>query len=130
MHRFRQPPRQPTVVVAVAVLATWQQTKQRQQQQHDNNTTTNMTTNKIANMEWESLSGGNETMCETIVFFSVQVCLNPSTVLRQPDFQRYLFWGRKGMFLCFYVKKVCLWTLEHSQKHKNIKTYDIQHSIC
>ncbi len=30
----------------------------------------------------------------------------PWTVLRQPDLQRYIFLGRKGMFLCFYVKKI------------------------
>jgi hypothetical protein len=41
-------------------------------------------------------------------FFSVQVCFDPWTVLRQADLQRYLFcfWGGKGMFLCFYVKKI------------------------
>jgi hypothetical protein len=49
-------------------------------------------------------------MSETMFFFSVQVCLDPWTVLRQADLQRYLFWGGKGMFLCFYVKKMCLWT--------------------
>jgi hypothetical protein len=27
-------------------------------------------------------------------------------VLRQADLQRYLFLGGKGMFLCFYVKKI------------------------
>jgi hypothetical protein len=26
-------------------------------------------------------------------------------VLRQADLRMYLFWGGKGMFLCFYVKK-------------------------
>ncbi len=41
--------------------------------------------------------------------FSVQVCLNPWTVLRQPDLQRYLFLGGKGMFLCFYVKNCACW---------------------
>jgi hypothetical protein len=43
---------------------------------------------------------------QNYVFFSVQVCLDPWTVLRQADLQRYLFWGRKGMFLCFYVQKI------------------------
>ncbi len=47
-------------------------------------------------------------------FFSVQVCLNPWTVLRQPDLQRYLFSGGKGMFLCIWVKKMCLWTLPYA----------------
>ncbi len=51
-------------------------------------------------------SGGEETMCETMFFFSVQVCLDPWTVLCQADLQRYLFWGTKGMFLCFYVQKI------------------------
>jgi hypothetical protein len=45
-------------------------------------------------------------MCETIFFFSVQLCVNPWTGLRQADLQRYLFWGGKGMFLCFYVQKI------------------------
>jgi hypothetical protein len=44
-------------------------------------------------------------MCETI-FFSVQVCLNPWTVLRQADLQRYLFLGGKGMFMNLYVQKI------------------------
>ncbi len=52
------------------------------------------------------LSGGKETMFKTMFFFSVQVCLNPWTVLRQPDLQRYLFSGGEGMFLCFGVKKI------------------------
>jgi hypothetical protein len=41
-------------------------------------------------------------MFETI-FFSVQVCVNPWTVLRQADLQMYLFGGREWyvfMFLC------------------------------
>ncbi len=45
-------------------------------------------------------------MCETMFFFSVQLCVNPWTVLRQADLQMYLFLGGKGMFLCFYVKKI------------------------
>ena len=45
-------------------------------------------------------------MCETMFFFSVQVCLNPWTVLHQADLQRYLFGGGKGMFLCFYARKI------------------------
>ncbi len=45
-------------------------------------------------------------MCETMFFFSVQVCLDPWTVQRQADLQIYLFLGGKGMFLCFYVKKI------------------------
>jgi hypothetical protein len=45
-------------------------------------------------------------MCETMFFFSVQVCLDPWTVQPQADLQMYLFLGRKGMFLCFYVKKI------------------------
>jgi hypothetical protein len=45
-------------------------------------------------------------MCETMFFFSVQVCLNPWTVQRQADLRMYLFLGGKGMFLCFYVKKI------------------------
>jgi hypothetical protein len=45
-------------------------------------------------------------MFETMFFFSVQLCVNPWTVLCQADLQMYLFWGGKGMFLCFYVKKV------------------------
>jgi hypothetical protein len=49
-------------------------------------------------------------MCETMFFFSVQLCLNPWTVLRQADLQRYLFLGGKGTFLCFMFKKLCLWT--------------------
>ncbi len=53
------------------------------------------------------MSGGRETMFETM-FFSVSsyLCLDPWTVLRQADLRRNLFWGRKGMFLCFYVKKI------------------------
>jgi hypothetical protein len=43
------------------------------------------------------------------MFFCVKLCLNPWTVLCQADLRRYLFLGRKGMFLCFYVKKLCLW---------------------
>ncbi len=39
-------------------------------------------------------------------FFCVQLCLDPWTVLRQADLQRYLFFGGKGMFLCFHVKKI------------------------
>ncbi len=45
-------------------------------------------------------------MCKTMFFFSVQVCLDPWTGLRQADLQRYLFLGGKGMFLCFYVRKI------------------------
>jgi hypothetical protein len=45
-------------------------------------------------------------MCETMFFFSVQVCLNPWTVQCQADLRMYLFLGGKGMFLCFYVKKI------------------------
>ncbi len=47
-------------------------------------------------------------MCETMFFFSVQVCVDPWTVLRQADLRMYLFSGGKGMFLflCFYVKKI------------------------
>jgi hypothetical protein len=45
-------------------------------------------------------------MCETMFFFSVQVCLDPWTVLWQADLRRYLFLGGKGMFLCFYVPKI------------------------
>jgi hypothetical protein len=52
------------------------------------------------------LSGGKETMFKTMFFFSVQVCLDPWTVLRQLDFQRYLFLGGKGMFLWFLVKQI------------------------
>ncbi len=52
------------------------------------------------------MSGGKETMCEIMFFFSVQVCLDPWTVQRQADLRIYLFLGRKGMFLCFYVKKI------------------------
>ncbi len=52
-------------------------------------------------------------LCVKLCFFSVQVCLDPWTVLRQPDLQRYFFLGGKGMFLCFYVKKMCLWTLPY-----------------
>jgi hypothetical protein len=29
-----------------------------------------------------------------------------AVLLHQADLRRYLFWGRKGMFLCFYVKKI------------------------
>ncbi len=43
-------------------------------------------------------------MCETMFFFSAQVCVNPWTVLPQADLRMYLFLGGKGMFLCFYVK--------------------------
>jgi hypothetical protein len=88
------------IVVVVAVLASWQQSKQRQRQQHENNTTTNMTTNKTANMEGEELNGGQETMCETMFVFSVQVCLDPWTVLHQPGLQRYLFLVGE---VCFYA---------------------------
>jgi hypothetical protein len=52
------------------------------------------------------LSGGKETMCELIYIFSVQVCLNPWTVQRQAYLRMYLFWGWKGMFLYFHVKKI------------------------
>jgi hypothetical protein len=45
-------------------------------------------------------------MFETMFFFCVQLCLDPWTVLRQADLRRYLFSGGKGMFLCFYVKKI------------------------
>jgi hypothetical protein len=104
------------MVAVAAVLAMRQQSKQRQQQQHDNNTTTNTTTNKTARIiEWRERNH-----VQNYVFFSVQVCLNPWTLkktivlnivlLRQADLQIYLFWGGKGMFLCFYVKKMCLWT--------------------
>jgi hypothetical protein len=37
---------------------------------------------------------------------SVQVCLDPWTVQHQADLRMYLFLGGKGMFLCFYVKKI------------------------
>ncbi len=72
-----------------------------------------------------------EKLCSKLCFFfSVQVCPDPWTLkknivlnivslppfnyppsvlavlLRQADLQRYLFLGRKGMFLCFYVKKI------------------------
>jgi hypothetical protein len=33
--------------------------------------------------------------------------LDSATPARPP---KVLFWGGKGMFLCFYVKKLCLWT--------------------
>jgi hypothetical protein len=45
-------------------------------------------------------------MFETMFFFCVQLCLNPWTVLRQADLKRYPFLGGKGMFSCFYVKKI------------------------
>ncbi len=46
-------------------------------------------------------------LCSKLCFFwSVLVCLDPWTVLRQADLQRYLFSGGKGMFLCFWVKKI------------------------
>ncbi len=46
-------------------------------------------------------------LCVKLCFvFSVQVCVNPWTVLRQADLRMYLFLGGKGMFLCFYVKKI------------------------
>jgi hypothetical protein len=45
-------------------------------------------------------------MLKTMFFFCVQLCLDPWTVLRQADLRRYLFLGGKGMFLCFYVKKI------------------------
>ncbi len=52
------------------------------------------------------MSGGKETVFKTVFFWNVQaVCLNPWTVLQQADLQRYLFSGRKGMFLYFWVKK-------------------------
>jgi hypothetical protein len=43
-------------------------------------------------------------MSKTMFFFSVQLCVEPWTVLRQADLQMYLFLGGKGMYLCFYVK--------------------------
>jgi hypothetical protein len=51
-------------------------------------------------------------MFKTMFFFCVQLCLDPWTVLRQADIQRYLFWGGKGMFLVFMFlcEKNCLWT--------------------
>jgi hypothetical protein len=45
-------------------------------------------------------------MCETMFFFSVQVCVDPWTVLRQADLRMNFFSGRIGIFLCFYVKKI------------------------
>ena len=54
------------------------------------------------------MSSGKETMCETMFFFSVQVCLDPWTVQRPADLRIYLFLGGKGRFLCFYVKKIVL----------------------
>jgi hypothetical protein len=45
-------------------------------------------------------------MFETMFFFSIQVCLDPWTVQCQADLGMYLFLGGKGMFLCFYVKKI------------------------
>ncbi len=52
------------------------------------------------------MSARKETICETMFFFSVQICVDPLTVLRQADLQMYLFLGGKGMILCFYVKKI------------------------
>jgi hypothetical protein len=52
-------------------------------------------------------------MFKTMFFFSVQVCLDPWTVLRQQDLQRYLisfFWVGKVCFYVFMQKKLCLWT--------------------
>jgi hypothetical protein len=50
-------------------------------------------------------------MLETMFFVSVQVRLDPWTVLYQPDLQRYFFWVGKVcfyvfMFLCFYVRNI------------------------
>jgi hypothetical protein len=55
-------------------------------------------------------SGGRKTIVKTMFFFCVQLCLDPWTVQRQADLRTYLFLGGKVMFLCFYVKKLCLWT--------------------
>jgi hypothetical protein len=53
------------------------------------------------------LSGGKETMFETMFFLSVQIVMSqpldsatPARPLKVP----YLCW--KGMFLCFYVKTI------------------------
>ncbi len=51
-------------------------------------------------------SGRERNYVWNYVFFSVQLCVDPWTVLCQADLQMYLFWGGKGMFWCFYVRKI------------------------
>jgi hypothetical protein len=68
---------------------------------------------------------GKKLCSKLCIFFSVQVCLNPWTVQRQVDLRMYLFWGGKGMFLCFYVKKLCLWTCSKARSvTKKLAWYD------
>jgi hypothetical protein len=45
-------------------------------------------------------------MFKTMFFFSVQVCLDPWTVLRQADLRRYLFFGRKRYVFIFLCEKI------------------------
>ncbi len=47
-------------------------------------------------------------MFQTMFFFSVQVCLNPWTVLRQPDLRRYYnFFGQERYVFMFLCEKNC-----------------------
>ncbi len=45
------------------------------------------------------------------IFFCVQVCFDPWTVLRQPDLQRYLFFSQESYVFMFLCKKIFLWAL-------------------
>jgi hypothetical protein len=92
----------PTVAAAAAaVLAMRQQSKRRQQQQHDNNTTTNTTTNATANMEGELLSGGKETMCETMFFLVSRYILTPGQCYTSQTSKGTFFWVEKVSFYVF-----------------------------
>jgi hypothetical protein len=51
------------------------------------------------------LSGGKESVFKTVFFWSVQVCLDPWTVLRQPDLQRYLFFQWERYVFVFLGEK-------------------------
>jgi hypothetical protein len=124
----RHPPCQPTAVAAAAACRQWQQRRcwqhgNKVNEDNDNNMTT--TQQPTRQPKRQPTRRGNDwvagkKLCSKMCFFwSVQVCLNPWTMLRQADHQRYLFSGRKGMFLCFWVKKLCLWT--RPKKHRGIR---------
>ncbi len=68
-------------------------------------------------------------MCETMFFFSVQVRLDPWTVLYQPDLQRYLFWAGKVCFYVFMLKK-CACGHGLREAHTRLISLSVCPSVC
>jgi hypothetical protein len=95
----------PTVAAAV-VLATRQQSKQRQQQQHDNNTTTNTITKKDSQHGGGIIEWRERNCVQSCVFSGVSRYVStPGQCYARQTSKGTFFSGKKGMFLCFWVKK-------------------------